>query len=466
MKDVIIIGAGIAGLSTGFELQKNNIDFQILETSDRVGGVIETLKTGNCLIESGPNTFSSFSQDLLDLVNELGIEEELIEASSSSKKRYIYLNNQLMPLPSNLSEFFHTQILTKKAKWTIFEELFIEKEEKEESVEDFITRRFGREVLKNVIQPFLNGIFAGDVKKLSANSVFPKLKDLESRHKSILLGLILSNSKQFFNPSKKLTLYSFKEGMEFLVQEIYKKIKNKVTLNTKDIEITRAKDCFIVTFKVNNKTINYPTSSVLFATPAYSVLNYSHLFPSKHFLELFNIEYAPISSVNQAIDRSKLNMDLDGFGFLSTKEPHRKLLGAIWTSSIFPSRAPSDKALLTSYIGGVHYKKITDQSNEEIQTIVTKELCETLHISDHHALETINIKTYINAIPQYNIGHLERVKKVETLMDKNYGLFFTGNYFQGISINDTVKTSKMVIEKIKRFLSTQIQSNFSLHIHI
>lgn len=455
MKDVIIIGAGIAGLSAGFELQKDNIDFQILEPLDRVGGVIETLKIDDYLIETGPNTFSSFSQDLLNLVSELDIEEELLEASPDSKKRYIYLNNHLMPLPSNLLEFYKTEILSQKAKWTLLEELFIEKEDKEESVEDFITRRFGREVLKNIIQPFLNGVFAGDVKKLSADAVFLKLKELENKHKSIILGFLLS--KNFLKPSNRLTLYSFKEGMEFLVQEIYKKLKNKITLSAKDIEITRAKDCFIVTFKVNNKTINYPANSVLFATPAYSVLNYTHLFPSQHSAELFHIEYSPISTVTQVIDKSKLIINLDGFGYLCTKEPHRKLLGTIWSSSVFPNRAPSTKALLTSYIGGSHYKKIVDQTQEEIKNLVTKEVCETLHISDHHTLETVHVKTHQYAIPQYNIGHLEKVKRVEALMDKNYGLFFTGNYFHGISINDTVKNSRIVTEKVRKFLNTNIK---------
>ena len=455
MKDVIIIGAGIAGLSAGFELQKENIDFQILEPQDRVGGVIETLKIGDYLVEAGPHTFSSYSQELLDLINELGIEEEIQEASPDSKKRYIYLNNHLMPVPASLPEFFKTEIISKKAKWTIFEEIFIEKEAKEESVEDFITRRFGREVLKNLIQPFLNGIFSGDVKKLSATAVFPKLKELENSHKSIILGFLLS--RQFLKSKKKLTLYSFKEGMEFLACEIYKKLKAKVTLNANEIEITRAKDCFIVTFKVNNKIFNYPTSSILFATPAYTVLNYSHLFPNQHFAELFHIDYSPISTVTQVIDKSKLSINLDGFGYLCTKEPHRKLLGTVWTSSIFPNRAPSEKALFTSYIGGSHYKKITDQSEDEIKNIVTKEVCETLHISDHHLLETIHIKIHPFAIPQYNIGHLEKVKRVEALIDKNYGLFFTGNYFHGISINDTVKTSKTTVDRIKKFLNTSVK---------
>ena len=452
MKDVIIIGAGIAGLTAGFELQKSNIDFQILESSDRIGGVIETLKISDCLIETGPNTFSSLSKETLGLVKDLECEDSLIEASPDSKKRYIYINSHLKPVPANPIDFLKTDILSRAGKWTVFEELFIPKEEKEETVEDFFTRRFGREVLKNLIQPYLNGVFAGDVKKLSTSAVFPKLKELENKHKSVLLGFILSKQ---FKQAEKLTLYSFEEGMEFLPNEIYKKIKTKVTLNAKNIEITRAKDCFIVTFKINNKTINYPANSVLFAIPAYKVLDYNHLFPHHYLTEIFHTEYLPLCVASQIVDKSKLKFDLDGFGFLCTKEPHRKLLGTIWNSSIFSKRAPANKVLMTSYMGGAYHKKVIDQTEDEIKTLFTKELCETLHISDHNSLETLNIKIHTHAIPQYNLGHTEKVNRVIEFMSKGYGLFFCGNYFSGISINDTVKTSKEVTEKIKIFLNTQ-----------
>src|SRR3989338_6304573 len=285
MKDVIIIGAGIAGLSAGFELYKKNIDFQILETSDRVGGVIETLKIEDFLIENGPHTFSSMSKETLDLIKELGIEDLLTEANPSSKKRYVYLNNQLIPVPSSLFEFFKSEILSREGKKTVFEELFIKKEEKEETVEEFISRRFGREVLKNLIQPFLNGVYAGDVKKLSANAVFPRLKSLENNYKSIILGSIFSSG--FKNSFKKLTLYSFK----------------------KDIEITRAKDFFVVTFKVNNKPISYTTNSVLLSIPAYKIPEFSYLLPDEYLNNFLQIEYLPVASITQVVDKSKIKKE-------------------------------------------------------------------------------------------------------------------------------------------------------------
>lgn len=456
MKDVIIIGAGIAGLSAGFELYKNNIDFQILEPENRVGGNIETLKIGDYLVESGPNTFSSLSKETMELVKELNIEDLLQKANPKAKKRYIYQNSQLMPVPSSLKELIKTNILSKDAKMMLLEELFIKKEEKEESVQDFVERRFGREVLKNFIQPYLNGVFAGDIQKLSANAVFPKLKELESKYRSIICGMFLS--QKFRSSFKGLTLYSFTDGMETLPNQIYNKLKNKITLGAKDIEISRAKDFLIVNFKVNNKTINYTANSILFALPAHAMTEFAYLLPKNYASEITQIEYSPIATVVHAVDKSNVGafhgMPLEGFGFLCTKEAHRKLLGTIWTSSIFPDRAPSDKILLTSYIGGALNKKITDQSEEEIASLTAKEVSETMQISDVNSLETVYIKVYRNAIPQYNVGHIERIKHIEELMDKNYGLFFTGNYLYGISINDTVKTSKLTVEKIKRFLET------------
>ena len=458
MKDVIIIGAGIAGLSAGFELSKNNIDFQILEASGRVGGVVETQKVDDYLIENGPHTFSSFSKETLELVKDLGIDDNLVEANPNSKKRYIYLNNKLTALPHGPVDFFKSEILSKEGKMTLIEEFFIKKEEKDESVEDFVGRRFGREVLKNIIQPYLNGVYAGDVKKLSAGAVFPKLKELEKRYKSIILGFLLSS--WFTNSFKKLTLYSFSEGMEMLTKGLYEKLKNKITLSAKEIEISRAKDFYIVTFKLNNKTINYTTNSILFAIPSYKLIDFNYLLPDNYVTDVFNIEYLPLAVVSQAIEKSKVKTDLNGFGFLCTKEPHRKLLGTIWTSSIFPNRAPQNKVLLTSYIGGAYYKKVSEQSESEIAALVSKEVSEILQVSDPNSIETINVKIYQNAIPQYNVGHIEKVQWIEMFMEKNYGLFFTGNYMYGISINDTIKTSKEAVEKIKKYISIVKQSTY------
>ena len=271
--------------------------------------------------------------------------------------------------------------------------------------------------------------------------------------------MLLSN--KFRSLFKKLSLYSFIYGMETLPDALYNKIKNKVTLNAQNIEISRAKDFFIVNFKANNKTINYTANSILFAVPAYAMSEYAYLLTKGYASEITQIEYAPIASISQTVEKEKVrafhSMPTEGFGFLCTKEPHRKLLGSIWTSSIFPNRAPKDKMLLTSYIGGALYKKIADQTEEEIANLTTKEVSEIMQISDPSTIETLHIKVFINAIPQYNLGHINKIKKLEELMSKNTGLFFTGNYLYGISINDTIKTSNAVVEKIKDFLETTVQ---------
>ena len=256
-------------------------------------------------------------------------------------------------------------------------------------------------------------------------------------------------------------MYSFVDGMEMLPNQIYNKLKNKITLSAKEIEISRAKDFYIVNFKVNNKIINYTANSILFAIPVYAMSEFAYLLPKGYASEITQIEYSPIATVVQAIEKSNVGVyrsTPEGFGFLCTKEPHRKLLGTIWTSSIFPNRAPSDKILLTSYIGGALNKKIIDQSEEDIANLTAKEVSESMQISDVNSLQTLYVKVHTNAIPQYNLGHKDKIKKIEELMDKNLGLFFTGNYLYGISINDTIKASKAAVEKIKGFLSTVVKS--------
>lgn len=452
MKDIIIIGAGIAGLTAGLELEEAGIDFQILESSNRAGGKLGSVRVNGYLVETGPHLFSSGSTEIMDLVSKLNLKEELIIASQDSKKRYIYLNNNLVPLPRSPVELYKSKLLSKDGKWTLLEEFVIPKEAKEETVEQFFLRRFGREVLKNIVQPFLVGVYAGDIVKLSADAIFPQLKELEKKYGSILGGFILSRG--FKKLSSGSTFHSFKNGMETLGKKAEEKLKNKITFNTSDLQVTRAKDFFIVSYKVNNKQMNYTANSVLFAIPAYKVLDYSHLFPSKHFMELFETEYMPMVVVSQSIDKSKVGVNLNGFGFLCAYEPRRKLLGTLWESSAFPDRAPIGKALLTSFIGGAYHKKVLEHSEDEIISLVTKELSEILKIQDKNLLETMHIKMHPKAIPQYYIGHLDRVKRIEEIMDKNYGLFFTGNYLRGTSVNDTIKTTKSVVQRVKRFLKT------------
>lgn len=448
MKDVVIIGAGIAGLTAAYELSKDSVDFHVIETSDRVGGNIKTKKVDGFSIEEGPYTLTSSGKDVLGLVSELGLDESLVEAKSESKNRYIYHQKKLIPVPMSPKELYKTELLSSDGKKTLLEEFFISKVDKEETIEEFVSRRFGREVLKNLVQPFLCGVYAGDVKKLSANAVFPKLKEIESKFKSVLIGLPLSKGLQF--KKDKHTIYSFKEGMEQLPKEIYKRIQKRVSLSVSKIEVVRAKDYFVVTYEVGGKTISYTTNAVLFATPAYTVLNYSHLLPNKKSIELFETEYLPLATVSQIVDKSKVKTKLDGFGYLCTKEPHRKLLGTIWTSSIFPQG--NDKALLSSFIGGAYFPKVASAKESEVKNQVSKEVAEILKISKPSELKTINYKLYPKAIPQYYLGHGERVSEVEKIMDSEYGLFFTGNYLYGISINDTVKTSKKMVNKIKVFL--------------
>ncbi|MBI1858419.1 MAG: protoporphyrinogen oxidase [Candidatus Melainabacteria bacterium] len=452
MKDVVIVGGGIAGLSAGFELSKAGIDFHILESTDRCGGLIKSIQNGDYLFESGPYIFSSSSKGVMETIKDLEIEEELLEANPEARKRYVYTDGKLISLPRKLSEFLKTDILSKNGKMTILEEFFIPPMGHDESVEQFFLRKFGREVLKNIIQPFLAGVYAGDVKKLSCQAIFPLLKELESKYKSVLLGLILSGKfKSMFSKTK---FYSFEKGMETLPKTLYEKVKSHVTFGTSDIQVNRAKDFFIVNFKVGGKQVNYTTNSVIFALPAYKIKDYPHLFPSRYTMELFDIEYYPMAVVSQAIDKSKINMNLDGYGFLCAQEPRRKLLGTMWTSSIFPNRAPSGKVLLSLYIGGSYHKKVAELSEEEIRSQVAKEVSEIMQISDSNVFEDLCTFVHKKAIPQYYLGHLEKVKRVEDMMDKNFGLFFTGNYLYGISINDTIETTKKVVAKVKSFLST------------
>ncbi|GAB6065359.1 protoporphyrinogen oxidase [Aquifex pyrophilus] len=434
MREVVVVGSGISGLSVAYRLKKKGFNVVVYEKDDRIGGTIKTVKENGYLMEAGPQTLLA-DEEVFNFLKELNLEP--VEASPSSKYRYIYKGGELIPLPMSPLEFITTPLLSFGSKLKVLTEFFKEGTEEDVSVADFIRKHFGEEFLNYIVAPFLSGVYAGDPEKLSLKYATPKLYEIQKRYGSLLKAFL---KEKKFMPKGKLV--SFPEGLSQLIE----KLSENLEVHTENVVLRMRK--FEDKFKLDVRGKKIETKSVVVASPAYTS---SYLLKEISFSaseEFDKIDYPPVVVVNVGVDG-----DIpDGFGFLVPRVEGKRILGAMFMSKLFPGRAPEGKELLSVFLGGATDREIIELSDEEITAIVEKELHEILPIKDIHY---IRIDRWKRAIPQYNVGYgkfLELAKE----MEKDYpGLFLTGNWLYGVSMNSVIKASEGVAKKVESFLRSQ-----------
>jgi len=443
--DFIIIGAGISGLYAAFKLKKENYRVLVLEAASELGGTWKSVAYLNSLYELGPNTILSNSAELLELINELDLNEEVIYKPLKDSKRYIYHKDHLIELKANPLSLLNSGLISLKGLLRVLLEPFSKKaEHEEESVSEFFNRKFGEEITEVLVKTFLKGVWAGDIKKLSASVAFKDLVKLEKEEGSILLGLIKGILKK--RKAKKSSILSFKKGLQSLCFKIAERLDNSVELNTKVISIEKSSDSYKIHTE-NGK--EYQSESLVLATNAISAAKLCSASDkaNSNLLEiaslLASIDYAPMALVALSIKKDKFKKDLDGFGFLSADD-NKEVLGSIWSSQLFKERNLDDEYILLNFIGGALNREIKNLSEDEIRAKVLSEL-EFIYTDFSKAplkaddFKTLALKIIPEAIPQLNIGHKLVLEKLK-LLSENSGIYLVGNYLEGVSIKDSLKS--------------------------
>jgi protoporphyrinogen/coproporphyrinogen III oxidase len=479
--DCLIVGGGLCGLSAAYQLHKEGYSIRLIESTAQWGGVIRSHTIDGFQVEEGPNTFQSSAQELLTLADELKLKP--LKTDAVAKKRYLYLNQTLVGLPTHPLEFFSSPFLSASGKWRLLQEWFqpclspsddaIETGLKgklscettplphEETVASFITRRFGKEVLDNLMGPFLSGIYAGDPENLSIQATFPRLYQWEQAHGGILKGLLhkgLFPQKRPPTKAKKRPygLYSFEQGMQAFPLAIGNSLPSEVTrLNTKVVRLYPTEGN---TFEVLTETgEEFHTKTLILATPAPQTASLLQNFGTLE-AQPFNttplklVEYAPISVVHLGFPKASFPHTLDGFGCLVPRWANLDALGSIWTSSLFPNRCPQDQVLLTSFIGGALQPEVVSWSETQLVETVVNNL-QTVFGSQSTFSHTFSkVFTWHQAIPQFTPGHLHRMNSLNQSLAGYPGLYLTGNYRQGVSLNDCVKQGQATARTVSDFL--------------
>ena len=452
-KSVVIIGGGIAGLTAAFKLKNGGLEVTLLEAASKTGGVMSSVNADGYLVETGPNTILETSPKVTQLVSELGLDSEKIYANEISKTRYIVRDNKPVPLPLTPGAFLGTSLFSLRAKLRLLKEPFIDpwNNQYEESLSQFVIRRLGQEFLDYAINPFVAGVYAGDPDHLSVQHGFPKLYALEQKYGSLIKGQIkgAKERKQRAEESKqKARMFSFREGLKTLPVTLEKTLGSAVRKNTVVTDISPRGDGWEITYRTDGRPEETLDSDyVIYAGTIYQL---SSLTVERQRLEDFEyfrqIYHPPITVLVLGFKRGDVRHPLDGFGMLIPKVEGYHILGALFSSTLFPGRAPQGHVSLTVFIGGARQPEYADKPENELVEMALGELKILLGVTGSPTF--VKRVYWPKSIPQYDVGYGRFKDKLNALKKQYHGLYFAGNYVNGISVADTIVQSCGVADEI------------------
>lgn len=452
-KTIVVIGAGISGLTTAYLLSKKGFDIRILERKSEVGGSIESIKENGFLFDRGPNSALETTPIINQLVEELNLKDELLYANKAANKRYILRNNELHALPMSPLALIKTKLFSAKAKLRLLAEPFIGRSDDGyyQSLAEFVRRRLGQEFLDYAINPFVAGVYAGKPEELSVKSAFPKLYALEEKYGGLIIGTIRSirERKNRAEKSKQSAkMLSFKSGMIALPKAIANYFGNKIILSAEVSSVDKTADGFIVSYRHNGMDEAIVCDAIISTVPSYVASNLFSKFNKDFKTYAEAIYYPPVLVYFLAYEKKSVGQTLDGFGFLIPEKEKKSFLGALWSSVIFPCRAEDNYATFTLFIGGSRNPDFVKEDKNKLLEKVRKEFEQLMKINGEPIFSAHRF--WEKAIPQYNIGYIEYERFFDEFEKQNPGLFISGNFRGGISVGDCIKNSEIVAEKVVR----------------
>src|SRR5438046_179120 len=382
----------------------------------------------------------------------LGLSNELLQAPPRAP-RYVLVDGELRPVPLRPPAFFMSSLINASTKWALLRDIFGKTipPDTDESVASFIRRKFSPQLLDRLVGPFVSGIYAGDPERLSVRSSFPQLYEAEKVGGSIARGM-LRVAKPNKGPRERPILQSFREGNETLVRALANKLGPALLTSTCVAGVFSQTDCsFKIHLENRDGSESVFTNSLILATPTdVTGRLLSHLDSSFESL-LGSIDYAAVAVVSLGYFTKDIAHSLNGFGFLVALSAGLRVLGSVWNSSLFPGRAPEGHALLTSFVGGTTDPAAAKLNPEELASLVHREISPLLSIRSEPVFSNVTI--WPGALPQYNLGHSDRLAAVAKLCSRFPGLWLTGNYLRGPAIGSCVDQALAVGDEVRNHLT-------------
>lgn len=464
-KKVVILGGGITGLTTAFYLQKEArekklpIEIILIEASHRLGGKIQTVVRDGFVIERGPDSFIARKQSASRLAKEVGIGDTLV--SNTAGKSYVLAKERLHPMPggsimgipTQIGPFITTGLFSLTGKMRAAADFFLPKSNaaEDQSLGHFFRRRLGDEVVENLIEPLLSGIYAGDIDQMSLMSTFPQFHEVEQKYRSLVLGMKKASPAPKKSPeskgSKKGMFLTPKGGLQSLVDAIEDKLNPRSIMKGYRVEYVRKTENGY-NIRLNSGEVLYADSVV--ATVPHQVL--PAIFPDHEFFEVFDdIPSTSVANVALVFPKEAIAKDIDGTGFVVSRNSDYTITACTWGHKKWPHSCPPDKVLLRCFVGRPGDDTIVELSDDEIIKIVLEDMNKTMNITMEPEFAVIS--RWKNAMPQYTVGHKERLAKVlEHVKQDLPGVFIAGSSFEGLGIPDCIDQGEAAVEKVLNFI--------------
>lgn len=451
--DFAILGGGISGLATAWFLQEHGHSVKVFEKSPRVGGCIGSDDDDGYLVERGPNSTLENNAAIGELIESVGLARQLREANPSAKRRYVLKHGELVALPASPPAFVTTPLFSPMAKLRLLAEPFIghakcgHRQICEESIADFVRRRLGNEFLDWAIDPFVSGVYAGDPERLSVQAATRKIYALEQEYGSLIWGAIRRTlAGRRSGPAPSGRLIGFADGMQTLPDGIAAALGSEQLQTGVDIrQLTRTDQGWRLTIDGQQPV---EAKQLVLSLPTDAAAELLRPLAAHLADELQAIEYAPIASVALGFRREQVDHPLDGFGCLVPRREQLQTLGSLFSSTLFPGRAPKDHVLTTSFIGGARHPRVIEQHNDALVTQVLRDIGPFLGISGAPSFQQVTV--WQRAIPQYTIGYNARLTRIRHALGQLGNIHARANWLDGISVADCINNARGFAQSVNQ----------------
>lgn len=458
MPHVVVVGGGLTGLATAFRLRADGVAVTLLESRVRPGGNVGTVDDNGFRVELGPNGFLDRTPHLPRLCRDLGLADRLVPASDAARKnRYLFLDDRLRKLPGGPLGLLASPLLSLRGKWQLFTEPFRKAAPPpgDESVAQFVTRRAGKEAADLFADALVTGIQAGDPEQLSVAAAFPRLPAMERQHGSIVKGFLRAGKARRVTaqargepPPGPMRMWSFREGLQLLTDTLADALGPAVRCGVTVRSVYPSVGGWTV---YGDGRDSWAADAVVLAAPAYEQAAILADLDEELAAELDAIPYNRVAVVAVGYREADCPAAPAGFGYIAPQRTRRDVLGVQWCSSIFPDRAHAGCVLWRALCGGVNRDDLFDLPDGELVRRVHAELRLAMGVTGEPVF--VKVVRWPRAIPQYVLGHLERVARIDAAAARHPGLFLTGNALRGIALGDCAEQGEVVSAAVERFLA-------------
>jgi len=449
--DIIVIGAGLTGLTCAHHLAKKNRNFIVVEKLNHVGGVINTATENGFVYETGPNTGVISQPEVADLFEDLKDKMTYEVPDEFSKKRYVLKNGKWVALPSGLIGGITTPLFSWYDKFRLLGEPFRKPgTNPDETLAEMVKRRMGKSFLNYAIDPFIMGVYAGDPAQLVTKYALPKLYNLEQNYGSFIGGSVKKMREPKDPEMQKATkkIFSVKGGLSNLMEALQASIgKDRILLGLQNIAVEKNEGGYLLkAINADGNPVEIQAKQIVSTAGAYALPELFPFLPTSQVDKIKNLHYTRVVEVALGFKQWK-GRPLDAFGALIPFREKRDILGIMFMSTLFENRAPKDGALVTIFIGGVRRQELCDLDDSAIRELVAREAKDLLELDDFNP-DLFKIMRHAHAIPQYRADSKERFDAIEQLEAQYPGLILAGNLRNGIGMADRIKQGKTIAEML------------------